>query len=1108
MDGGQVVIRLITDPSGAIAGFGAAAASAQGFSAKMGAVGSAMTRSLTVPIVAAGAASVVLASKFHGSMRMIQTQAGGSARDVEVLSEAVLKLGTNSQHGPQELSEALYHLKSVQMDNTTAMDALTQSERLASVGHADLEQTTNAVAGAYKSGIKGSQDFSKMVGTLNAVIGAGNLRMEDLNSAMGTGFLVTAQTFGVSLKSVGSALAMMTSRGIPATRGATALKMAITGMAAPSKAAEQEMARLHVSSKGLATDLRQGGINKALTTLKQSMEGMSKTDSSIALTKMFGARSSQAILTLIANLEDYGRTEAQVAKNSGNFGKLTAKQAEGAGAKYKQLMSKLSSLAIKFGDVLLPVALDLANGLNKVAGAMAKMGPGGIKAGLGILAVVALAGPVQKMIGPILKLSTAIKALMVASSALPSGAPAVLPKGGVAPGLAPLAGSGTLVGGAWASAFALGAIAAIPVAAVGITTAIVKAVDPKAFSRKASATQKDLAGGAGMSAARIVQQSGAITAQAGALKAATGQARMLGTAMDDVVNGMAKGTTSMKSGRLALSGYTSQLQQLRKNALNSGNKELAGQITNIIHKFKGMTGSMKSSGTKAVFNGATVSAKELGRQIDVAKNRASDLRNQIKVQQKLNIDTSQSKKALADTNAHIKKLSKTKAEITVKVNTKALSSASKLGLGASGGIGATFSKAGTQASANLAKGIQSGSGRARSAGASVGKNAVAGARGAVAGATSIGSSLSSGIASGIDVSAAVGPAVAVVQNAMAAARSAADAHSPSRKMMKLGSEMSQGLSIGITMSTSEVVKAGTQMALLATKAISKALGGLKGKNAKKVKTAGELAGPIGSLLDFIISSNEALQKLSTMSTAVLPATAKQAAQDVAKMSVSMSKVIQSELNKAFPKAKTVGRGKRKRKVGGGQLRDLLAAAGTTGPLGSVLGVVSTTLDILQAMKDTDPSEFIGSNNAFAKLGVIVQNMATTMSASLSTITVPNSVLTAASRLQTLADSFMSVLEVMKSVRDVDAGSFGTTGWSNLVSAAGGMTQAASNLPSLSAGASRGLSLAGDGAGGDVIIVEMDNVYCTNPAQAGMVAKAVATKIAVAKKRTERSKRRK
>ena len=51
----------------------------------------------------------------------------------------------------------MYHLKSVGLDNAKAMKALKAASDLAAVGGANLEETTNAVAGAWRSGIKGAQ---------------------------------------------------------------------------------------------------------------------------------------------------------------------------------------------------------------------------------------------------------------------------------------------------------------------------------------------------------------------------------------------------------------------------------------------------------------------------------------------------------------------------------------------------------------------------------------------------------------------------------------------------------------------------------------------------------------------------------------------------------------------------------------------------------------------------------------------------------------------------------------------------------------------------------------------------------------------------------------
>src|SRR5262249_32644579 len=59
---------------------------------------------------AIGAESVKAAVDFQSSMEKIHTQAGASQKDVKALSAEVLKLGMTTQQGPEQLSEALYHL--------------------------------------------------------------------------------------------------------------------------------------------------------------------------------------------------------------------------------------------------------------------------------------------------------------------------------------------------------------------------------------------------------------------------------------------------------------------------------------------------------------------------------------------------------------------------------------------------------------------------------------------------------------------------------------------------------------------------------------------------------------------------------------------------------------------------------------------------------------------------------------------------------------------------------------------------------------------------------------------------------------------------------------
>src|SRR5258706_10987265 len=115
------------------------------------------------------------------------------------------KSGETAQ-GPQKLADGLYHLESLGLRGKQAMDALKISAQAADLGLADMEGVTNALGAAIVTGIKGTQDYTQAMGLLDATIGQGNMRMDDLVAALGTGILPAAKNFCLTLQDVGAAL--------------------------------------------------------------------------------------------------------------------------------------------------------------------------------------------------------------------------------------------------------------------------------------------------------------------------------------------------------------------------------------------------------------------------------------------------------------------------------------------------------------------------------------------------------------------------------------------------------------------------------------------------------------------------------------------------------------------------------------------------------------------------------------------------------------------------------------------------------------------------------------------------------------------------------------
>jgi TP901 family phage tail tape measure protein len=359
------------------AGAGERAASAFNKAFRVGMIG-------VLAAAAIGAVAIKSAVDFQTQMTKIQTQAGASATQVKQLSAAVLQLAPSTQQGPQQLAAALYHLKSVGMDDADAMKALKTASDLAAVGGANLEQTTNVLAGAWRSGIQGAQNFGQAAATVNAIVGAGNMTMSGLVSALSTGVLTAARTFGVSMSEVGSAMALMTDSGVPAARAGTELRMSLSLLGAPSTTAAAQLAKIGLSSTALASALRSGGLIGAIGLLRQHIKGagLDAVQTAQLLSRAFGGgESSAAIMLMVNDFDVLKNKQAQVDAGMSKYGADVAAQRQTIQAQLDILRSSLETAGIRIGDALLKpfvnlthfVAADLVPGILAVGNVLGKV---------------------------------------------------------------------------------------------------------------------------------------------------------------------------------------------------------------------------------------------------------------------------------------------------------------------------------------------------------------------------------------------------------------------------------------------------------------------------------------------------------------------------------------------------------------------------------------------------------------------------------------------------------------------------------------------------------------------------------------------------------------
>lgn len=268
----------------------------------LGSFGRAMNN-VSLPIIAVGGYALKMGLDFEAAMQRLHGQAGYAQKDIGGLEAAVLKAAPHLARTPNELADALYHVASVGIPAAQAMQVVSAASIAANIGNANLENTTNGLVIVMKSLHQPASMAKEDMALLNEVVGAGNLRMEDLVGSLGK-VLPQAQSFGLHLQDVGAAMDVMTSRGINAEMAATRLGMTFNLMGNPSVTAQKSLATIGLSANTLAEDMHKpNGLLVAVEDLKSHLD---KTFPASGSRKLSVEEERSALQTYKKQLEETG----------------------------------------------------------------------------------------------------------------------------------------------------------------------------------------------------------------------------------------------------------------------------------------------------------------------------------------------------------------------------------------------------------------------------------------------------------------------------------------------------------------------------------------------------------------------------------------------------------------------------------------------------------------------------------------------------------------------------------------------------------------------------------------------------------------------------------
>ncbi len=296
------------------------------------------------------------ANKFNAEMLKISTQAGVSTEKLDYLKTGALGLAGKIGADPDSLAESLFHVESnfasMGISSTQALSLVETAAKGAKVGGADLVDVTNALTAAVAAQIPGVDNLDEAMGYLNATVGSGDMSMQDLANAMGTGAVAVVKGYGLSIKDVGAALAVFGDNNIRGAQAGTNLRMVVQSLAVPAKGGADALTRLGLTQDTLAKDMQKGGLNAAIVDLHNRMNaaGISAQQQGQILTEAFGKKAGTGLAILVSQFDRLQSKYPELEHGAHNFGSAWDNTAKGTKQKIDQLKGSFDALLINVGN--------------------------------------------------------------------------------------------------------------------------------------------------------------------------------------------------------------------------------------------------------------------------------------------------------------------------------------------------------------------------------------------------------------------------------------------------------------------------------------------------------------------------------------------------------------------------------------------------------------------------------------------------------------------------------------------------------------------------------------------------------------------------------------
>lgn len=360
-------------------------------------VGSSLNKKVTLPLAGLATTAVTVTAGFESGMSSVAAISGATGEDLEKLSKKAQEMGATTKFSASEAADALKYMAMAGWKTDDMLNGIEGIMSLAAASGEDLATTSDIVTDALTAFGLSAEDSTHFADVLAVASNNANTNV----SMMGETFKYVAPiagALGYSVEDTAEAIGLLANSGIKASQAGTTLRTMMTKLQGDIKISSNTLGDFVVQTTNSDGSMRE--LTDILNDCRKVFSQLSESEQASAASSLVGQEAMSGFLALMnASPEDINKLRGALEEADGTASDMADTMQDNLTGQLTILKSTLESVAISFGELLLPLIKEGVSWLQSVAEWINNLDDGQKEMILRIAGVAAVVGPVILILG-------------------------------------------------------------------------------------------------------------------------------------------------------------------------------------------------------------------------------------------------------------------------------------------------------------------------------------------------------------------------------------------------------------------------------------------------------------------------------------------------------------------------------------------------------------------------------------------------------------------------------------------------------------------------------------------------------------------------------------